>query len=97
MRKKIIYLAVGFMAGLGAGCLFSIPESAAQMGYGTYGKSTTGFSTEKLTPAVPAAYGKLVAVSGVNFYFQADNGNVYILRQRTGSDFDSRVTVIERG
>lgn len=83
----------GFAAGLiAAGVFFSSPVWA-QFGMG----SSRGYDEDAMRTKVPADYGKLVAINGVNFYFQGDGGNIYILKQRTQNEFDSKVTVIERG
>jgi hypothetical protein len=89
MRKNIFYVLIGFAVGILSGSVFFIPQLAAQSDFGS-------FQEEKLSTAVPSYFGSLVAVNGVNYYFQGKGGNIYILRQRTGSELDTHVTVIPR-
>lgn len=89
MRKNIFYILAGFIAGILMGSAFFIPKLAAQSDSGN-------FQEERLSPEVPNRFGSLIAVNGVNYYFQGKDGNIYILRQRTGSELDAHVTVIPR-
>ncbi len=86
--SKIFYVLMGVLIGVILVGIFSICEVKAQMG--------STFSEEKLTPAVPVVYGNLVAVLNLDMYFQAKDGTVYIVRQRTSKDLDSHVAVIPR-
>ena len=90
--KKMLYVVFGFVIGFMFANAFFIPELLAQ-----YGAKATGFSEEAMQPSVPKEYGKLVAVSGIDLYFQGNDGTVYIVRPHTGNALDSRVTVIKRG
>ncbi len=91
MIKKMLYVSLGFVCGFLANS-FLIPELSAQYG----GSSTGSFQETSMQPNVPAEYGKLIAVSGIDLYFQADNGNVYIIKPRTDTTLSSGVTVIKR-
>lgn len=93
IQKKVLYIALGFAAGFFAAGIFSVPQVWAQYGR----SSSSGYDEDTMKTKVPASYGKLIGIDGVFFYFQGDGGKVYILKQRTQSEFDSKVTVIERG
>ncbi len=91
--KKGGYILVGFVLGcLGTG-IFSARALEAQS---AFSKGSEGFSYDKMQPPVPASFGYLVAVSGINLYFQGDNGTVYIVKPRSGNNLDTQVAVIQR-
>jgi hypothetical protein len=84
---------MGFAAGLVVGVIFCSGQLFAQYDMG----GAKNFSEGVMDSRVPAAYGKLVAISGLNFYFQAEDGTVYIVKQQTQSALDPNVVVIKRG
>jgi hypothetical protein len=87
--KKVLYVLLGFALGFFVASAFFIPELQAQWENGAFNEGT-------MRPSVPAKYGKLVAVSGIIMYFQAENGNVYIVKPRTDTELDPAVTLIKR-
>lgn len=89
MFKKMLYVVVGLAFGFIFTSAFFIPELKAQWG----GNS---FSETAMQSLLPAKYGKLVGVSGITMYFQAENGDVYIVKPRTDTELDPAVTVIKR-
>ncbi|MBI5872882.1 MAG: hypothetical protein HZB36_01905 [Candidatus Omnitrophica bacterium] len=93
MFKKMLYGMAGLVVGFVVASTFFPLESMAQYGLGGSG----GFSEEVMTPEIPAKYGRLVAISGIDMYFQSDDGSVYIVKPRTQSEFNTRVSVVRRG
>jgi hypothetical protein len=91
--RRIGGVVIGFAAGLVVGVVFCSGQLFAQFDSG----GSKNFNEAVMDSRVPASYGKLVAISDVNFYFQAENGTVYVLRQKTQSTLDPNVTVIKRG
>lgn len=91
--KRIVGVLMGFVGGLVVGVIFCSGQLFAQHDLG----SSKNFSEEVMDSRVPPGYGKLVAISGLDFYFQGDDGTVYILKQKTQSALDPHVTVIKRG
>jgi len=92
--KKVLYVVFGFVFGFAIANIVSVPELMAQYGFS---KSSGGFEESVMEPSVPASYGKLVAISGIDMYFQGTDGNVYIVKPRTGQTLDTHVTVVKRG
>lgn len=92
--KKVLYVVFGFVFGFAIANLVSVPELMAQYGSS---KNSGAFEESAMEPLVPASYGKLVAISGIDMYFQGADGNVYIVKPRSGNTLDTRVTVIKRG
>lgn len=90
--RKMLYLFSGCMMGFMAALLFCAPDSMAQF----TSSMSSAFKVTEMEGSVPAKYGKLIAVSGLYLYFQADDGTIYIVRQHTSTQFDSTVTVIKR-
>ena len=90
MFKKMLYVVAGFVFGFIFTSAFFIPELRAQWGSGIT------LNEKIMQPTLPANYGKLVGVSGITMYFQAENGNVYIVNPRTDIELDPAVTVIKR-
>jgi len=93
MRKVLFIVVVFFFGFIMAGVFFS-PESWAQ--YVSGAGAASGYDEVAMTSKVPSSYGNLVAISGIYLYFQGDDGTIYILKQRTQSELDSRVVVIKR-
>lgn len=91
MHKKIVYGLFGFVMGFFVANVFFTGELKAQF------DSSSSFNRDTMTPAVPVAFGKLVTVSDLSMYFEADDGTLYVLRPKTSNSFDTRVTVIRRG
>jgi len=89
MFKKMLYVVVGFVFGFIFTSAFFIPELRAQW-------ESSSLNEMAMQSLLPAKYGKLVGVSGITMYFQADNGNVYIVKPRTDTELDPAVTVIKR-
>ena len=89
MLKKMLYVVVGLAFGFIFTSAFFIPELRAQWG-------GINLNEKTMQPPLPANYGKLVGVSGITMYFQAENGNVYIVNPRTDNELDPTVTVIKR-
>jgi hypothetical protein len=87
--KKVLYGVFGLVLGFAAANAVFIPVLRAESG--------SAFNEKAMDGRVPAKYGKLVTISGTSFYFQGDDGTVYILKQRTNNEFSSDVTVIKRG
>ncbi len=87
------YIWVGFVVGCLVAGIFSARALEAQS---AFGKSSGGFSYDKMQPPLPASFGHLVAVSGINLYFEGENGAVYIVKPRSGNNLDTQVTVIQR-
>ncbi|OIO35632.1 MAG: hypothetical protein AUJ74_05275 [Candidatus Omnitrophica bacterium CG1_02_44_16] len=92
--KKVLYVVFGFVVGFAIANIVSVPEIMAQSGFS---KNSGVFEESAMEPPVPASYGKLAAISGIDMYFQGENGNVYIVKPRSSSTLDTRVTVIKRG
>lgn len=92
MTKRVLYGIFGFVIGFVVANVFFIPELMAQLG----GKSSGAFSEDVMEPSVPKSFGKLVGVSGIDLYFQGEDGSVYIVKPRTSGELDTRVTVIKR-
>lgn len=91
MLKKFLYVAAGFVGGV----LFAVGgvgELRAQHEFDDNSK----FTETVVKPSVPGRYGRLVAVSGIDMYFSADDGTVYLVRPRTNGQLDTSVTVIKR-
>lgn len=88
-NKKVLYGVMGFAAGLFLAFAFLVPRTFAEYG--------AGLNLSSIQPPVPKDYGRLVAVSGIFYYFQAEDGKVYVLKLRTDTQWDNRVSVIERG
>ena len=93
VSKKVLYCVFGFVLGFAIANIVSVPELLAQYGFS---KNSGAFEELAMEPLVPASYGKLVAISGIDMYFQGDDGNVYIVKPRTGQTLDTRMTVIKR-
>ncbi len=93
--KKARYVVVGFVVGCLVAGIFSARLLEAQSIFGDKGKSDN-FSYDRMQPPLPAHFGHLVAVSGINLYFQGQDGAVYIVRPRSGNNLDTQVTVIPR-
>lgn len=91
MSKKIVFIVAGFVAGFLVASLVTLPSARAQMSF-----ERSEFELDTIEPALPASYGKLVAVSGATMYFQGDDGAVYIVKPRTTGTLDTEVRVIER-
>jgi hypothetical protein len=91
--KKVLYVVFGFVLGFAIANIINVPELLAQYGSS---KSSGAFEESAMEPSVPASYGKLVAISGIDMYFQGADGNVYIVKPRTGNTLDTRVTVVKR-
>jgi hypothetical protein len=89
--KKILFILFGFVFGFFVASAFFLPELKAQFG------SSGTFEEADMQPLVPAKYGKLVAVSGIDLYFQGADGSVYIVRPHTDKVLGTQVTVIRRG
>ena len=89
MFKKMLYVVAGLVFGFIFSSAFFIPELRAQWG-------GISLNEKMMQPTLPANYGKLVGVSGITMYFQAENGNVYIVNPRTDNELDPTVTVIKR-
>lgn len=92
--KKVLYVVFGFVFGFAIANIVSVPELFAQFGSS---KNSGVFEESAMEPLVPASYGKLVAISGIDMYFQGADGNVYIVKPRTGGTLDTHVTVVKRG
>lgn len=92
MSKKWLYVFFGFAIGFVVANTFFIPELMAQ-----YGKwAGASFTEMEMQPPLPSRYGNLVAVSGLTMYFQASDGAIHIVKPRTGTEFDTSVTMIKR-
>lgn len=91
--KKVLYVVFGFALGFAIANIVNVPELMAQYGSS---KNSGVFEESAMEPAVPASYGRLVAISGIDMYFQGADGNVYIVKPRTGTTLDTRVTVVKR-
>lgn len=90
MLKRILYTGVGFAAGV----LFilSVGETRAQ-----FDQDGGGFQMSRMSPPLPGKFGKLVAVSGIDMYFMNDNdGTVYLVHPKTGTQLDTTVTMVPR-
>jgi len=74
--------------------IVNVPELLAQYGSS---RSSGAFEEAVMEPAVPSSYGRLVAISGIDMYFQGTDGNVYIVKPRSSGTLDTRVTVVKRG
>ncbi len=92
MKKKIFFVLFGFTLGFIVSNAFFIPELRAQ--YGFSGGDT--FQETEMRPPLPAKYGKLVGISGIDLYFQGADGTVYLVKPRTQDALDTHVTVIKR-
>lgn len=90
MLKKILYVGAGFIAGivfiLGAG------ELRAQL----FDQASGGFQINRMNPPLPGRYGHLVAVSGIDMYFEDQAGNVYLVHPKTGGQLETTVTMVPR-
>jgi len=93
--NKAFYGVTGFVLGCLVAGIFSARILEAQSAFGDKRKGDN-FSYEKMQPPVPAYFGYLVAVSGINLYFQGENGTVYVVKPRSGNSLDTQVTVIPR-
>jgi hypothetical protein len=93
MNNKWLYVFLGSAIGFIVANAFFAPESMAQYGQWASGNS---FKETELKPPIPSSYGNLVTVSNLKFYFQATDGTIYILEQRTPSEWNTGVTVIKR-
>ena len=91
--KKVLYVVFGFVLGFAIANVLSVPELMAQYGSS---KNSGVFEESVMEPSVPSSYGKLVAISGIDMYFQGADGNVYIVKPRSSGSLDTRVTVIRR-
>lgn len=91
--KKVFYVIFGFILGLLMADVFSFPEVMAQYG----GGRSSAFSEDYMTPDIPSSYGRLVAVSGIDLYFQSDDGSITIVKPRTRREVDTNVVVLKRG
>ncbi|MFA5038429.1 MAG: hypothetical protein WC732_01975 [Candidatus Omnitrophota bacterium] len=89
MLKKIMYVAMGFLTGVLS--VWAAGELRAQ-----FDDESGGYRESVVRPALPAKYGKLVAVSGIDMYFSDQNGNVYLVRPKNNGQMDTSVTVIRR-
>ncbi|MFH0876817.1 MAG: hypothetical protein V1863_01155 [Candidatus Omnitrophota bacterium] len=94
MRKKINFTLFGFVLGFVVANALFIPELLAQ--YGRW--SGASFTEMEMQPLLPARFGNLVAVtgSGRRMFFQASDGTVYMVTQRTDTEIDKSVYVIKR-
>jgi len=93
--KRMVYVLSGFVLGALVAGIFSARSLEAQSLFGAKQKGEK-FSYENMTPPVPARFGYLVAVSGIDLYFQGENGTVYIVKPRSGNSLDTQVSVIPR-
>ncbi|MGE5279328.1 MAG: hypothetical protein ACM3L6_01105 [Deltaproteobacteria bacterium] len=93
--RRTLYLATGFILGFLAAGIFSARMREAQAAIGIDAEST-GFSFDRMEPAVPASFGRLVAVNGIDLYYENQDGTVYIVKPRSGNSLDTRVTMIPR-
>ena len=93
--NKARYVVVGFVVGCLVAGIFSARLLEAQSMFGDK-KKGENFSYDKMQPSLPASFGYLVAVSGINLYFQGQDGTVYIVKPRSGNSLNTRVTVIPR-
>ncbi|HAJ57150.1 MAG TPA: hypothetical protein DCL35_05210 [Candidatus Omnitrophica bacterium] len=91
--KKAFYIFFGFIMGIVAANVFFSQEVMAQYGGGKSG----AFSEDDMTPEIPSSYGRLVAVSGIEMYFQGEDGSITIVKPRTRRELDTNVVVIKRG
>jgi len=91
--KRGIYLVTGFVLGCSLTCIFSARLLEAQS---AFDKGNKGFSYDRMTPSVPAHFGDLVAVNGIEMYFQGEGGAIYKVKPRSGGDLDTRVVMIPR-
>ncbi len=91
--RKMGYGIVGFVLGCLACGIFSARALEAQS---AFSKGTGGYSFDTMQPPLPASFGQLVAVSGINLYFQGEGGMVYVVKPRSGNALDTQVTVIPR-
>lgn len=89
--KKMFYMFFGCVVGFTAAALFFTPDLMAQ-----FTTRSSAFKVTEMEGSVPASYGKLVAVSGLYLYLQAEDGTIYIVRQHTTNQFDPNITVIKR-
>jgi serine protease inhibitor len=92
--KKMLYGLFGFALGFVAATAFFLPELKAQSAFSGAGSA---FQESQMQPSLPAKYGKLIAVSGIDLYFQGNDGTVYIVKPRTGNVLDTQVTMIKMG
>ena len=92
--KKGLYVLMGFVLGCLAAGIFSARFLEAQSAFTETGSKD--YSFESMMPSIPASFGRLVAVSGINLYFEGQNGVVYVVKPRSGNTFDSQVTMIPR-
>ncbi|MFH1381043.1 MAG: hypothetical protein ABIH57_02600 [Candidatus Omnitrophota bacterium] len=89
--KKMLYMFFGCVVGFMIASFLFAPDSMAQFGSGS-----SSFKVVEMEAPVPASYGKLIAVSGLYLYLQAENGTIYIIKQHSVSQFDPNITVIKR-
>lgn len=89
--KKMLYMFFGCVVGFMVASFLFAPDLMAQ-----FGSKGDSFKVVEMEASVPASYGKLVAVSGLYLYLQAENGTIYIIKQHTVDQFDPNITVIKR-
>ncbi|MFH1406981.1 MAG: hypothetical protein ABIH01_03135 [Candidatus Omnitrophota bacterium] len=88
MIRKIIILLVLFFLTFAVGW-FSKAYS--------YTLGFTEYNVKKArSAAIPARFGKLVAVDGVLLYFQDDEGNIRVMRKIMGDFLDQDVVYFPR-
>jgi len=92
--KKGLTVLTGFVLGCLVAGIFSARFLEAESAFTNPGSKD--YSFESMTPPIPASFGSLVAVSGINLYFQGANGVIYVVKPRSGNTFDSQVTMIPR-
>ncbi len=88
--KKVCFVVSVFVLGIVGGMVLFSSNIFAQY------TMLTKYNEEAMASKVPSSYGRLIAVSGIYFYFQNEDGTIYILKQRNQSEFESRVVVINR-
>ncbi|MFH1691266.1 MAG: hypothetical protein ABIC68_01650 [Candidatus Omnitrophota bacterium] len=89
--KKMLYMFFGCVVGFMLASFLFAPDLMAQ-----FAGRPVSFRVTEMEGAVPASYGKLVAVSGLYLYLQAEDGTIYIVKQHTSNQFDPEITVIKR-
>ncbi len=89
--KKMLYMFFGCLVGFVFASFIFASDLLAQ-----FSSRSTTFTATEMEGAIPASYGKLIAVSGLYLYLQSDDGTIYIVKQHTTNQFDPNITVIKR-
>lgn len=93
MKRKFMIGLFGFVLGFCVSSIFSIPDLLAQHATWAQGER---LQQNPMESAIPKSYGDLKAVSGIEMYFQGEDGTIYIVEPRTAEKLKTEVKVIHR-